>query len=243
MPFTFSHPAIFVPLLKYNRFFSATGLIVGTLTPDFEYFLKMRISSECSHTYLGMFYFDLPIGFLICILFHWIIRDVFIENSPNFIQKRIIRWHGINWISELISRWFIVLISILIGAFSHIFWDEFTHVHGLFVLDSEFFNQSVNFLGRRIPVYKFFQHGSSLIGAIIIIASFFSLPKKHSEFHPNLSFWATFFIVVVFTFLFRLEVSNWKIGIGNAVVSIMSSCMLGLIVASIGRKRLLKIDH
>ncbi|WP_262496247.1 DUF4184 family protein [Flavobacterium piscis] len=39
MPFTFSHPAIILPL-KYlpKNWISLTGLIIGSLTPDFEYF-------------------------------------------------------------------------------------------------------------------------------------------------------------------------------------------------------------
>ena len=44
MPFTFSHPAIVLPLVrKSGHWFSATGLIIGSLTPDFEYFMRMRI--------------------------------------------------------------------------------------------------------------------------------------------------------------------------------------------------------
>ncbi|WP_240482010.1 DUF4184 family protein [Flavobacterium psychrophilum] len=39
MPFTFSHPAIILPLRYLPRqWFSLTGLIIGSLTPDFEYF-------------------------------------------------------------------------------------------------------------------------------------------------------------------------------------------------------------
>jgi len=36
MPFTFSHPAIVLPLTKARLKLSATGLIVGSTIPDFE---------------------------------------------------------------------------------------------------------------------------------------------------------------------------------------------------------------
>lgn len=58
MPFTFSHPAIILPF-KYlpNRWISMTGLIIGSLTPDFEYFIRMKIESYYSHTNAGLFLF------------------------------------------------------------------------------------------------------------------------------------------------------------------------------------------
>ncbi len=50
MPFTFSHPAIVLPFLK-KKHFSATALVVGTMSPDLEYFFRMKIQSEISHTF------------------------------------------------------------------------------------------------------------------------------------------------------------------------------------------------
>ncbi|SEF46838.1 protein of unknown function [Flavobacterium urumqiense] len=42
MPFTFSHPAIILPFLK-NKKLSATALIIGSMSPDFEYFFRMKM--------------------------------------------------------------------------------------------------------------------------------------------------------------------------------------------------------
>lgn len=233
MPFTFSHPAIVLPLVKNKRFFSATGLIVGSLTPDFEYFLKMRISSECSHRYDGLFYFDLPIGFLVCVLFHWIVRDAFIQNSPRFIQARIIRWYRVEWMPELKNRWWIVSISILIGAFSHIFWDEFTHVHGYFVEGNSTFLREINLLGLEMPLYKYLQHGSSLVGAVILAFWFFSLKRFPVKFQPKLAFWVLFFSVTIVVFSLRLWLGDWQLGIGNSVVSFISALMLGVLFSAL----------
>ncbi|WP_220463965.1 DUF4184 family protein [Adhaeribacter radiodurans] len=45
MPFTFSHPAIVLPLtLLLRKWYSLTGLVIGSLTPDFEYFYQFSIS-------------------------------------------------------------------------------------------------------------------------------------------------------------------------------------------------------
>ena len=74
MPFTFSHPAIVLPFLKTKKL-SATGLIVGSMCPDFEYFIRMKVQSSISHTFLGLIVFNLPIGLLATFLFHEIIKN------------------------------------------------------------------------------------------------------------------------------------------------------------------------
>lgn len=59
MPFTFSHPAIVLPLTSLpKRCISVTGFVIGSLTPDFEYFIRMKVKSEYSHTISGLFWFD-----------------------------------------------------------------------------------------------------------------------------------------------------------------------------------------
>ena len=69
MPVTFAHPAIVLPFYKKPKFFSMTTLIIGSMSPDFEYFLRMKIKSDMSHTLLGIFYFDLPITLIIALSF------------------------------------------------------------------------------------------------------------------------------------------------------------------------------
>lgn len=85
MPFTFSHPAIVLPLAFLpKKIISITGLIIGSLTPDFEYFIRMKLSSEYSHTISGVFLFDLPLGIILTFLFHGIVRNKLIDNLPRF---------------------------------------------------------------------------------------------------------------------------------------------------------------
>ncbi len=89
MPFTFSHPAIVLPLNYLpKKWFSLTGLVIGSLTPDFEYFIRMKIKSEYSHTLEGLFWFDLPLGVLLAFIFHNIVRNNFYNNLPLFFKSR-----------------------------------------------------------------------------------------------------------------------------------------------------------
>lgn len=81
MPFTFAHPAIILPLPFLNkRWFSLTGLIIGSMIPDFEYFIRMRIQSIYSHTLAGIFWFDLPLALLISFIFHNKVKNLLFQN-------------------------------------------------------------------------------------------------------------------------------------------------------------------
>ena len=81
-------------------------------------------------------------------------------------------------------------ISILIGAASHIFWDSFTHDHGYFVQTIPALQNSVDFLGRQIPMLKILQHGSTLLGGLVIAFAIYKLPTNKTEKENiNLKYW------------------------------------------------------
>ena len=43
MPFTFSHPAVILPATYLDKkYYCLSALIIGSMTPDFEYFIRMR---------------------------------------------------------------------------------------------------------------------------------------------------------------------------------------------------------
>ena len=94
MPFTFCNPAIILPLAKINRNrISATGLILGSMSPDFEYFIKMRMEKIHGHSFWGLFYFDLPLTLLLCFVFHLFVRDSLIEHLPQPIRRNYRLYH------------------------------------------------------------------------------------------------------------------------------------------------------
>jgi len=90
MPFTFSHPAIVLPLTFKRLKLSATALIIGSMVPDFEYFIRMTDHSRYSHTIAGLFWFDLPMGLLICFVYHGVVKDQLFNNLPPFLKQRVI---------------------------------------------------------------------------------------------------------------------------------------------------------
>jgi len=235
MPFTFSHPAIVLPLKNiFGKWVSLTGLIIGSLTPDFEYFLRMKIQSDYSHTIFGTLWLNLPLGILLCFLFHNIIKKPLTENFPNFIQKRTSELNKLNWTQYFKSNWIIVCFSIVIGAYSHIFWDSFTHSNAYFV---NYFELDQTFLKTEIPIFKVLQHLSTLIGGIVILFYFSTLKADKTNLNkPNLRYWLLFGIVTVGILTIKVLTGLKVTAYGNMIVSGITAGIIGLTIASLNEK-------
>ncbi len=178
MPFTFSHPAIVIPLFRLSdKYISVTGLIIGSITPDFEYFLRLKIYSIHSHTLAGLFYFNLPLGLLLAFIFHLSVKRIIVHYLPYVIKSRVIIIAKRNWLNYLRKRWYIVCISILLGAFSHLVWDSFTHHSGYFVMLIPVLKKELILENYNIPYYKVLQHASTLLGIMYITYSIAKLEK------------------------------------------------------------------
>lgn len=232
MPFTFSHPAIILPLTYLPRhWFSLSGLIIGSLTPDFEYFLRMKIQSNFSHTIEGLFWFDLPLGLILSFSFHNIVRDRLFDNLPTFLKSRFIPFKQFDWNGHFKKNWTIVIISILVGATSHIFWDSFTHDHGFFVKTIEELQNVVDFLGRQIPIIKILQHSSTLLGGFIIAFTIYKLPQTKIENNSiNLKYWAILLGVTLTILSIRLLTGLDLKQFGNVIVTSISAVLISLTI-------------
>ncbi|PVX49279.1 uncharacterized protein DUF4184 [Balneicella halophila] len=235
MPFTFSHPAIVLPLNYLpKKWISLTGLIIGSLTPDFEYFLRMRIKSNYSHTFDGLFWFDLPLGVLLAFIFHNIVRNRLFDNLPFFLKSRFLQFNQFNWNKNFKKNWLVIIISVLIGAISHIFWDSFTHDNGYFIQKIPGLSNTIDILGKQIPILKILQHSSTLIGGLIITFAIYQLPiEKNISKKVNLKYWFILvgltFAIILIRLLSGLEIKQY----GNVIVSSISAGILSLILTSI----------
>jgi len=61
MPLTLAHPAAVLPAVRFRRRgLPFVPLVIGSVTPDFEYFFKLEPTGHFSHTVPGVFLFCLP---------------------------------------------------------------------------------------------------------------------------------------------------------------------------------------
>ncbi|GAO44610.1 DUF4184 family protein [Flavihumibacter petaseus] len=246
MPFTFSHPAIILPFTALpKRWYSLTGLVAGTIAPDMEYFLRMRVLSTFSHTLPGLFWFNLPVGVLLTIIFHQIIRDTLLENLPVAIQRRSMIFQQFDWMKYFRSAAPIVLLSVWIGAGSHLFWDSFTHVHGYFVDRISALQQEIAINGYSVPVFKLLQHVSSMVGGLVLLVAFWQL-RPSTLAKPAITgsaFWYWYLLISGLILGAKILVDGDVEADSHLLVAIMSAMIFSLILTPILLKTKNKYSH
>src|SRR5262245_59833653 len=125
MPFTLAHPAAIISLRKY---LPLSRLVLGSMSPDFEYMLRLTAISEFSHTLSGLLYFCVPIGILFLWLFHYSAKPLLLLLLPFSLRQRLKPYSDFNFWPA--GRFALILLAVLIGAFTHIAWDSLTHEYG-----------------------------------------------------------------------------------------------------------------
>jgi hypothetical protein len=244
MGFTFSHPALIVPFKYFPRkYYSLSGLVIGSIIPDSEYFIRLNNVSKFSHTIPGIFWFDIPLGVLFLFLFHQVVRNKLIRNLGHSVQLRLHRYEAFNWPLYFKANWLVVLCSILIGTATHLFWDGFTSDNGYFVMLWPVLLKPIFFGGHSIRAYHIIKHLSSIAGGFVIIYQFFSLPQSTAPSKANKGwFWLVFSILFLCALMIQWMIHPTLTHYTILIKKIISSALLALIFTCLlsGRKKELK---
>lgn len=236
MPFTLAHTAAVLPLLRSRRL-SATGLIAGTMVPDFEYFFLMDIHSVHGHKISGLFYFDVPVAIALSFIFHLVAKKNFIDSMPAFLQLRLQDLRQLDFTRAFREAPLAFFVSVLIGAASHIVWDGFTHYGGWFVqhLPGWYQGKYIPYGGVKYPLWYALQHISTAVG--LLIGTLYVVKAMRPAAVPprkaNFLYWFLLAVCMVLAAYFR-----WLAGIDNQpkvtiVISLISGFCLGLILLGI----------
>jgi len=208
------------------------------MTPDFEYFIRMKVQSEYSHTLSGLFWFDLPLGLLLCIFYHSIVRNALISSLPEFLSKRLSILKGFDWTDWFKNNWLTVILSLLIGAFSHLLWDSFTHDTGFFAKRLSILQGNLHFGTRTLPVFKVLQHLSTILGGLFIAYTLLKLEKHPVDNNTNAkTYWLTLGAVALTVLLLRLATGMNLSEYGNLIVTGIAGGLVGLILTPLVLKR------
>ncbi|TGE22164.1 DUF4184 family protein [Hymenobacter aquaticus] len=238
MPFTPAHPALILPLLRpWHRHLSATALVLGAMSPDFEYFLRLRPDGIYGHTLAGVFWLDLPLILAFAWLFHRLVKLPLAQSLPDVLRKRLLPLVGPAWpLRRLVSG--PVLAGALLGCASHIVWDWFTHDDGLMVLNCPFLQQTLPGFGQGWPLYTFLQYGSTFVGLGSIVWYVLRLPARPTSPPPptrtRFTFWlATAAVLVLLWGPFMLYSAHiWPFDANSVLVTGMSAGLVGMLVAA-----------
>lgn len=178
MPFTLSHPAAVLPLLRHP--FSAVALVAGAVAPDMPYFARSTpipvsaqswyepyLNATTSHSLVGALTVSLPYALALCGLC-WVARHPVgaLLSVPGNGRRAAPGGAG-----AFLRRGGWVLLSLLIGIATHLVWDSFTHSDGYVVLHVPLLSTpllSTPQLGD-LTWARALQHAST-VGGLLIIA-------------------------------------------------------------------------
>lgn len=169
MPATFSHPIAVLPLKRFcPRWLNFAALVVGTIAPDLGYFLRRFELATFSHTLPGSFLVCLPAGCLLLMAFYLLRRPFcYVLPQPHRLSLTPLSVVPVSWRFNTV---FVALVSILIGTWTHVLWDSFTHDGGWAVQRISFLRAKALRVGTtNLPVSYVIQQFSTMAGAFAVI--------------------------------------------------------------------------
>jgi hypothetical protein len=169
VPFTFSHPAAAVPLARLRLPLSA--LVVGSMSPDFAYFLGLTTQARYGHSFAGLFWFCVPVGLAVLWVFHRVIKRPALDLLPAALGERLAGAAGPFAFGPL-PRFAVVALGVWLGAVTHVVWDAFTWHDGFGValfpslaVPLRTMHADQPYGGYALYGYRVVQHVSTALGA------------------------------------------------------------------------------
>ena len=154
MPFTLAHPAAILPLRGISRYLRTAPLVIGALIPDLPYYVPGRLMHlrPDTHSIAGAFSTDLVLGYLMLAGVLVLRRPLTALLTPRArglclgALRPFTRW----------QEWAAAPLAILLGVWSHLLWDSFTHENGWMVRRVALLSAPVTigpYTGTRVPCF------------------------------------------------------------------------------------------
>ena len=165
MPITPAHAAAVVPLRLWKRCFWLSPLVVGSLAPDFPYYVFPPPSlRHFGHTFSGLLLFCIPVGLAVLYAFHRHFKRPLALLLPQPLRAKLWPYCGpfpllplrrLAWIAALIY----------LGAVTHVVWDGFTHENDWALREYPRLSAVMTTVaGQELHWVGLLQHGSSVLG-------------------------------------------------------------------------------
>jgi Domain of unknown function (DUF4184) len=177
MPFTLAHPAAIFPLRRLPAL-DPLPLIVGSIVPDIGYYLPPSIAPLLpnAHSVVASVTFCLPAGFVLLLML-LALAPPLLEPLPARHRRFVAA--SIQNFAKRKNRLAVAVVSILVGAWTHIVWDSFTHRGGWAVEHSALLRTSLEVPGlRSVEIFRILQYLSSLVGLVIILFWYISAERR-----------------------------------------------------------------
>ncbi|MBC5992527.1 DUF4184 family protein [Pontibacter cellulosilyticus] len=237
MPFTFSHPAAIVPFrLLPKKWTSLTGLVTGSIVPDFEKFLKMEGGNTFSHSWEGLLWFNIPLGVCLALLFHVVVRNPLLDNLPLLLKQKLICFRGYDWYKYFRENFFVVILSILFGAVSHLLLDSLTHNNNLTLQLLPFLKVKITLWNHSIQLFQLLDLICSVLGGFLILLLLIKLPSSKSKPRKSKSFdfyWLLVLTIAVLAIVLRLSFNFNVNDYWSLLFTTISAVLIGVTISSL----------
>ncbi|EFM13151.1 hypothetical protein PaecuDRAFT_0662 [Paenibacillus curdlanolyticus YK9] len=247
MPFTMSHPAFAVPLRRLMPNLSVAGLVLGSMSPDLEYFVNMEARGTIGHQFIGFMLIGLPLCIALFFSYERVVRPMLSAFVPRLFHiKQFVReCYGQGYPLSL-GGWLHFTAAAFIGYLTHMFMDAWTHGSGVFVEHLPGLTAST--LG--MPLFQLLQFAFSALGAFCIawwaLFGWMNWMAKHSsqkrsnkptfagnKREPWVWPWAILigFITMIIKLLFSVDPGDLTLWFAApfsaAALGIFGACLLG----------------
>lgn len=189
MALPLAHPAAVLPLRRWcPRLFSLPALVVGSLSPDFAYAFGPLNLDLLSHRLSGLVLFCLPAGLVALLTYHWLRRPLLRLAPARW--KQVLTPHC----STPLGSPMAVVISLLVGAWTHWLLDAVTHRDGWIVERVSLFSMGVIPVGHRwARMHHVLWYGSTFVGAVWLCLVFQEWWRQASGSQALAAVWRRWF--------------------------------------------------
>jgi hypothetical protein len=174
VPFTLSHAAAALPLRSVGKFqLPLAALMIGSLSPDFAYFVPGEFTRVETHSLAGLFLFCWPVSLGLWLLYVRMLEQPTFALLPETWRTRFPASNREFTFSAIA----IASVAVILGAVTHLVWDSFTH-RGTAVVKVIPALHAVAFYvgGWRIRWFLVLQIVSSVFGIVVLAIWAWKLP-------------------------------------------------------------------
>ena len=243
MPYTLAHPGFTLPLKKrYAAFFSTTGLVFGSIAPDFD--IILRFSNQRMHIFQyglrEIIFLILPIAIASSIYFHLVIKNILIDYAPAALRENLVIYKNKNILKNTTTDWMRLILSALFAIFIHLGLDLLSHYDAFtFQLNAMLYYQSL-IIGYIVYYFAMYFPPLFFTGAGFYLL-YYSIKKENIRI-PNAQQWVhaaatrlflTVFIMVDLLFaVIKMGISGIekKFMIDSIVISMTNGFLISFFV-------------
>lgn len=166
MAFTPAHVAAVLP---FSRRLALRGsvlvapLVIGSMAPDFPTYLPSPVTRDQTHTVFGVLSWSAIFGLVCLVLWDRAFCAPARDLAPSWVRRRLVDPPRHLHLADLPAAYGMLVL----GGLTHIFWDDFTHENGWFVLRSTLLREHLG----RWPVFEWLQLLTSVIGCAIVLGA------------------------------------------------------------------------